>query len=272
MSVHVRCLPVCEVAFPVKAILNNLGEHLPHDVSIEGVTEVAWSDGTTSEGVKGPGCVYYIETNQQKIVVDTGVGDFDLVRSIRQRRGDRFYLQQRSEWDLSLQLRGLGTDPADIATVISTHLHWDHVGGNRLFRNARFYVQAADLQLARTAPRYAPHFFKELARCTLDVSDRLVVLEGNACIAPGIEVWKVGGHTPGSQVVAIESDRGLIVLAGDVISRYENWDYEWPGPMGNMWSLRELVNAIALLKARSAVVIPSHDWKVWQRFPGGIIV
>jgi N-acyl homoserine lactone hydrolase len=271
MGIVVHALPVAEMAVPVNAVLSNLGGKIPSDIHISGITEVKWSDGTVTQGVKHPGCVYCIEGAGKTILVDTGVGDFERVRSVRTRRGDRFYLVAKPEWELVAQLKTLGLRPDDIEIVIITHLHWDHIGGNCLFRRARFYVPREDVPLALTGPRYAPHFFPEMADCITSVASRMNLVDTDAEIAPGVEVWKVGGHTPGSHVVAIEGDNGVIVLAGDVINKYENLEYDWPGPTGNMWNMGELLRAHARLKRHATIVIPGHDWKVWDRYPQGRI-
>ena len=271
MGISVHALPVAEMAVPVGAVLSNLGGIVPPDISIHGITKVEWSDGTITDGVKHPGCVYYIEGAAKTILVDTGVGDFDRIRAVRQRRGDRFYLASKPEWGLAAQLKGLGLEPDDIEIVVSTHLHWDHIGGNALFRRARFYAQKDDVPLALTGPRYAPHFFREMASCITNVAGSLVLLDGDAEIVPGVEVWKVGGHTPGSQIVAVQTDKGVVALANDVINKYENLEYDWPGPTGNMWNMDDLLRAYARLKRQAMIVIPGHDWKVWDRYPGGKI-
>ncbi len=268
-KIHVLC--IAEMAIPLKAVFNNLSDHIPNGMTISGITDVEWSDGTVTKGVKHPGCVYYFETGEHKILVDTGVGDFDLIRKLRIERGDRFYLVDKPEWDLVHQLAELGIRPDDIDIVILTHLHWDHVGSNELFKQARFYVQKDDIPYALAAPTYAPHFFEPVSRYIKNISNRICLLDGDAKIVDGVEVWHVGGHTPGSQVVALKTEGGLVVLTADVIPKYDNWDYDWPGPAGNIWNLSEVVSAHALVRRRADIIVPGHDWKVWDIYPGGVI-
>lgn len=52
--------------------------------------------------------------------------------------------------DVVSRLRALGLTPADVTHVVSTHLHVDHVGGNRALRGARFLADAAELAYARS--------------------------------------------------------------------------------------------------------------------------
>src|SRR3954454_4840684 len=41
-----------------------------------------------------------------------------------------------------------------VRVVINTHLHFDHCGGNRLFRGVPIHVQARELSDARTSEDY----------------------------------------------------------------------------------------------------------------------
>lgn len=42
----------------------------------------------------------------------------------------------------------MGWEPDDIDIVINTHLHCDHSGSNREFKNAKFYVQKKEWEAA----------------------------------------------------------------------------------------------------------------------------
>jgi len=269
IKIHVFCIG--EMAIPTKAIFNNLGQCIPRNVKINNITRVEWADGTFSEGIKHPGCIYYIEGAEKKILIDTGIENFELIRNIRKKRGDRFYLKEKPEWRVKEQLYKIGVSLNDIDIVINTHLHWDHVGGNPLFKNAIYYIQKDEIPLALIAPNYAPHYFKENNQCIVDIADRIVLLEGDKEIVKGLRVRKTGGHTPGSQVIFVDTSIGRVAITGDVIPKYENWHYHWPGPAGNIWNLDELVKAYSIIEHNAEIIVPGHDWKLWDIYPEGII-
>ncbi|WP_373893745.1 N-acyl homoserine lactonase family protein [Virgibacillus sp. CBA3643] len=271
MSITIKALYVSEQAVPVKAVLNNIGSNHPDGITINNISPVEWSDGTVSDGVKHPSSVYYIDNGTKKIIVDTGVGDVLRIKETREKRGDVFYIHSKPEWDLETQLNELGVTPDDIDIVINTHLHWDHIGENSLFKKAKFYVQKDEIPYALKAPGYAPHYFDSMRSCVTDIADQLVLLDGDAGITDGVDVWKVGGHSPGSQVVAVKTDKGVVALTADVIPKYDNWNHDWPGPAGNIWNLTELVQAHQTLKQKADIVIPGHDWRVWEVYEDGII-
>ena len=271
MNLKIYTFCIGEMAIPVRAIFNNLGNKIPEGIKINGINDIKWSDNKIDKGIKHPGCVYYIEGGRKKILVDTGIVNFDFIRKIRDERGDRYYLKEKKEWDLKLQLDSIGITTDDIDIIINTHLHWDHIGGNSLFRNAKFYIQKEDVYWALLGSKSTPHFFKQNRSNIINILDKVEIIDGDVKIDEGIRLAKVGGHTPGSQIVLVDTKIGTVALTGDVIPKYENWEYNWPGPAGNIWNLSELINAYSIIKKYSDIIIPGHDWEVWKRYKNGII-
>lgn len=270
MAASIRALPVAEQAIPVSSVFVNMSQHAQAREKVGMITQVEWENGNVTEGIKHCCCAYLVIDGDKRILVDTGTGDVERIRRIRNGNGDNFYLKGLTP--LQDQLAALGIQPEDIDIVINTHLHWDHLGGNELFPNARFYMPQQDLALALNAPDWAPHFFKDMRSCVTSVADRTIMVNEAAQITPHIQVVRVGGHTPGSMAVLIETeDRGVVALAGDVMCKYENLRENWIGPSGNVWNLSELVEAFDYLPTVSDVIVPSHDWRIFDEFPNGVI-
>lgn len=79
----------------------------------------------------------------KKIVVDTGIHDPGWVSSFV------CPCEQAPEERLERALKEyVGWNADDVDIVINTHLHYDHSGGNTLFKNARFVVQASEWEYA----------------------------------------------------------------------------------------------------------------------------
>ena len=58
-------------------------------------------------------------------------------------------------------------------------------------------------------PWFASHAFVDVVHSHLKgYADRLVVLDGDAEVLPGINVMLLGGHTMGSQAVMVQTDAG----------------------------------------------------------------
>jgi glyoxylase-like metal-dependent hydrolase (beta-lactamase superfamily II) len=93
-----------------------------------------------------------------------------------------------------------------------------------------------------------------------EASERILAVDGNMKLFEGINLIKVGGHTPGSQVVEVDTAEGKVVIAGDLIMSFENLQREWP--IGLFWSLEECMRGIRYLREQDVPVLPGHDWKV----------
>ena len=113
-------------------------------------------------------------------------------------------------------IRRAGFTPDDVATVINSHLHFDHAGGNTTrdasgavrpaFPSARYVMQRGEYEYAthtneRTAASYFAHNFVPLVEAGL-----VDFVEGDGEILPGIRSVLTPGHTPFHQGLLIESD------------------------------------------------------------------
>ena len=101
-----------------------------------------------------------------------------------------------------------------VALVIQTHMHFDHIGGNRLFAGIPIHVQRHELEQARGGDYTIPEWV-DFPGATY------VEHDGEAEIVPGIRVVPAPGHTEGHQVVVVETDEGPVVLGGDVGHSFE---------------------------------------------------
>jgi glyoxylase-like metal-dependent hydrolase (beta-lactamase superfamily II) len=103
-----------------------------------------------------------------------------------------------------------GLAPGDIDLVINCHLHADHAGGNVQFRGTPILVQPAELEAATADPDYT-------VPAEVDLADgRWDVREGEHEPLDGIRVIPTPGHSPGHQSVAVETDAGRLLLAGQI--------------------------------------------------------
>ena len=132
------------------------------------------------------------------ILVDTGMGGNDEV--------DAWYRPSRVA--LTVALRAIGYDPADVRMVVNCHLHFDHCGGNRELAGRPVFAQRAELALAR-APE--SHTLPELVD---HPGARIEELDGEAEIAPGVRVVPTPGHTAGHQSLVVRRSDGTVIVAG----------------------------------------------------------
>jgi N-acyl homoserine lactone hydrolase len=151
-------------------------------------------------GETWPGYLHVIEHPDGRILVDTGMIDSTP--------------ELDADWGPTIYPERIPRDPA---LVINTHLHFDHCGGNRLFPGVPIYVQRRELEAARE-PGYTIPGWVEFEGA------RYVELDGEAEIVPGVRVLPTPGHTPGHQSVLVDTEDGLVVVAGDVTYRWDEFD------------------------------------------------
>ncbi len=206
--------------------------------------------------------IFVLESAGEHIVVDTSFESVEVIRRVNNRQLERTPAQEPA-----YQLAQIGVDPQKVRKVVHTHLHYDHVGGNRLFPNARFYVQREELRFALAPnPLLAPIYHSPLlGLAPAFLGCNLHILDGDMPIADGVTVIHVPGHTPGSQAVLVETDAGRYCIAGDTVPLFEN--IERGIPHGVHDSVSDWYRSLNRIKALADYVIPSHDMRLFERGP-----
>ena len=148
-----------------------------------------------AEGELMPVFVHVIDHPDGRVLVDTGLTELHPAVADMDPR-----LIPPSEWSF---------DPASIDMVVNTHLHFDHVGGNHLFAGKPIHVQRRELDDALGPEAYTIREWVEAPGVAY------VARDGEREILRGVRLVPAPGHTPGSQVVVVETDRRPIVIAGD---------------------------------------------------------
>ena len=159
------------------------------------------------EGGRWPNSIHVIEHPEGRVLVDTGM--IDSTPELDEQWGIRFDPDKI---------------PRDVLCVINTHLHFDHCGGNRLFAGTPIHVQRAEREAARAEGYTIPEWV-EFDGATY------VEHDGEAEILPGVRVLPTPGHTPGHQSVLVDTDDGLVVLAGDVGYTWKQFDASESGQL-----------------------------------------
>jgi glyoxylase-like metal-dependent hydrolase (beta-lactamase superfamily II) len=62
----------------------------------------------------------------------------------------------------------------------------------------------------------------------LDVRDRLELVDRDVRITDGVTVHLLGGHSPGTQVVLLDTADGRVCIPGDLVPFYQNIELNWP--------------------------------------------
>jgi glyoxylase-like metal-dependent hydrolase (beta-lactamase superfamily II) len=182
------------------------------------VAEELAAHGRPADAIVTPYTCLAVDTGTHRVLVDTGMGP--LPPGLPETTGK---LRER--------LRAAGIDPAEIDTVVLTHGHGDHIGGNLdadgavAFPNARFAMWRSEWDFWTADPSLAElraddqmkDLLRQWARTNLPpVRDRVDLIDRETEVVPGITALPAPGHTPGHMALAIASGGALLLHLADV--------------------------------------------------------
>jgi glyoxylase-like metal-dependent hydrolase (beta-lactamase superfamily II) len=149
------------------------------------------------------------------VLVDTGVGP----------ESAPAYAWSSTRGLLPAELAAAGVEPGDVEIVVITHVHDDHLGWNvsegtddPMFPNARYLVHRADWELMASADDEED---REIFAAVLAPLERTGVLEisgDRTALTDELTLVHAPGHTPGHQVVLIDSGDERAIVTGDLVN------------------------------------------------------
>jgi glyoxylase-like metal-dependent hydrolase (beta-lactamase superfamily II) len=126
-------------------------------------------------------------------------------------------------------LSGMGIAPADIDTILVTHMHPDHVNGlideagEAKFPNAELFVNEAELAFftdpmspARSPDGEPQEFFEGFRKATKPYAGRIRTVRDGP-VLPHVTAVTQPGHTPGQTGWVIESGGDAVMIWGDIV-------------------------------------------------------
>lgn len=216
---------------------------------------LAW-DENPDEVVLSYNCVF-IDTGQQKILIDAGGGEGELLPS----------------------LASIGVQPLDIDIFILSHGHGDHYGGlvseegNLIFPNAQYYVWRKEWEWWTNEERIkefdetAPARADAIRTYLLPIAANLkFVDDDNPQIVEGITAIPAYGHTYGHIGLLIESDRQTLLFVGDAFLHplhLQHLDWEFFMDADHALARETRQKLLELAFEKDATVVSYHF-----KFPG----
>lgn len=207
----------------------------------------ALMDGRTESLVRrGRLCCHclLLETEQGLTLVDTGFGLGD-VRNPKGRLS-RFFLALLSpdfaeEMTALRQIERLGYRASDVRHIVLTHLDFDHAGGLDDFPQARVHMmkkERDDATLQRTwldRQRFRPQqwvgsrpHWQTYSAQSGDAWYGFECVRDIKGLPPDMLLVPLPGHTFGHAGVAVKSDQGWLLLAGDAYFYHREMDVDAP--------------------------------------------
>lgn len=206
---------------------------------------------------------WVIRDDSQVVLVDTGFSACSAARR------DRAFLHEPDTL-----LAALDIQPQDVNHLVLTHLHYDHAGNVARYPNALVHLQESEMQFATgkwMCFEQFRHFFSadDVAEVVRKVyADKVRFHDGGAALSPGLELFRVGGHTPGLQVVRVQTRRGPIVLASDAMHYYRNFATDNPFPaIVDVGDMLQGYRTLRGLVPSDDHLIPGHDPLVAATYP-----
>jgi len=202
--------------------------------------------------------IAYLLEGERRILVDTGGSKPE---SEQGRRAAPYKRSPTQEMDAAL--KGLGLSPEDIDCVILTHLHWDHSGNNHMFPNAPLLCQKVEYEsLTDPSVDKKGYDLDEVMRY------RYETIDGDLKLFEGISVILTPGHTLGMQSIVVDTEDGVAVLTGDLVTLRESLRYDPPRFNALLYDDNAAEQAqTSLIKVLevSTLIYPGHDTDVFAK-------
>lgn len=176
-----------------------------------------------------------IEHDMGPVLIDTGAGNKEDAKFY-----DIYGIENAGEpgpTQLEDGIRAVGFSPDHVKLVISSHLHFDHAGGNTTkdssgairptFPNARYAINRDEYDYAnhpneRTAGSYFKHNYVPLAEAGL-----VDWIRGEQEVAPGIRAIPTPGHTPHHQGLLIDGGTETAFFIADLVPTVAHLPLPW---------------------------------------------
>jgi 4-pyridoxolactonase len=228
-------------------------------------SQMLWN--VPGDPVRIPSYGVLVEYSQGLFVFDTG---FDLEHT---QRVLPFELpEQTPEQTIPEQIRLCGYEPGDVGTLVNSHLHFDHVGGNKHLTEARIVLHEKELAQARDFEPFERFGYSDTT--WNHEHARFETVSGDFELAEGIWLYETPGHTVGHYSVLCkpEAETKAMLFPFDVVYTAEALEKGvQPGfHIDPVAGVRSIEKVRRLAAEHEADVYFSHDmdaWNAWKHAP-----
>jgi len=209
----------------------------------------------------------YVEGDDFRLVIDSGAGNKLDEKMVR------IYVIDTP--GLRASLKKVGVEPESITHAVATHLHFDHAGSFTYLNsdgelklslpNAMHFIQREQWEAALNPnEKDRASFFPENF-VPIEEAGKLVLVDGEEEIVPGVRLIPTHGHTPGHQVVLIDGGEGeKLLYCGDLIplASHVNLPYIMAYDHFPLDTLKEKKEILSRAVDENWILFFEHDPKV----------
>lgn len=157
---------------------------------------------------------YVVRSNGRTFLMDTGIGPASGLA----------FAWAGTGGSLPSELAAAGVDPLGVELVLISHVHDDHIGWNvddraaPTFPNARYVIHRADWELmADTTDEEDREIFAAVLE-PLDHAGVVELSQESFAVSDELRLEHAPGHTPGHQVLVIDSNGDRAVVSADLVN------------------------------------------------------
>lgn len=233
---------------------------------------VFWNRGPGGE-IRFPVYSILVEHAEGRFLIDSGF-DYDHVMKVLPFEKP----QQTKEQTIPGALSLLGLEPKDVGTVVNSHFHFDHVGGNKYFPHAKKLCHRDEITQAATPQPFEVLGYSDLSFSaeaaaargkseqllagTTDANSRFETVAGDVELAKGVHLLFTPGHAIGHYSLLVEfQTRRPILFTIDAAYTQKSLETLCQAsfhidPVAGVASMRRLAK---LAEEREAELMFSHD-------------
>lgn len=206
--------------------------------------------------IRFPIPAYLIETDEERVLVDTGLHP-GAVADAHRHYGGRAESLGAFELELAASV-GEQVDLATITKVVLTHLHFDHASGLQLLPpSVPVFVQRREWEAGHDPSAVVRNFY--LPADYAPVRDRVVLVDGDHDLLGdgSVELLLTPGHTPGHQSVRVGDG---LVIGGDVTHFASGLDdHRFPMFADDFAAQAASAERLRALRDAGTAIRPGHD-------------
>jgi len=169
--------------------------------------------------------------------------------------------------DVAGRLAALQIDAAEVSHLVTSHLHFDHTGGNGALPNATVIVQRAEWEAGHDADGVRANFYDPR---NYDTGQDVLLVRGEHDVFGDGRVVCIPthGHTPGHQSLRVRLDRGDVVLTADACYfRRTLEELRLPAVMHDCDAMLASLHRLRALRDAGARLVYGHDPEFWATLP-----